>query len=57
LEKLLEKAKQGTETDGNSNASTLRETLSMQLREQENTYGRLKNVSLNDIKKIFNKGE
>ncbi|KAG5670735.1 hypothetical protein PVAND_000977 [Polypedilum vanderplanki] len=43
LEKLLEKAK--TENDGNrnGNSTTLRETLSMQLREQENTYARLKN--------------
>jgi septal ring factor EnvC (AmiA/AmiB activator) len=48
LEKLLDKAKSEAEepNDRNPNTSTLKETLTMQLREQENTYSRLKNVSI-----------
>jgi hypothetical protein len=46
VDNLLEKAKQESEMPKDrKNTTTLKETLTMQLREQENIYSRLKNVS------------
>lgn len=48
LEMLLEKAKQESEGSNDRKSSiTLKETLIMQTKEQENIYGKLKNVGEN----------
>lgn len=53
---LLEKAREETDSPKNhrnGKATTLKETLAMQLREQENIYGRLKNVNFNPLSPIY----